>query len=529
MPKLFVFAIGGTGERVMRSLTMVLASGAPAFDNYDVYPIIIDYDQNNADKDRTVRLLQNYAGVHDAAFTRHSENTITKGQANQFFAAKLRNLNGLTNYTFPFSPAKPNEKFKEYIGLDNLVGDNLATKAFLETLYDNSNNPDTELNLDMTVGFKGNPNIGSVVFHSIGETPEFAAFKSLFQPGAGDKVVVIGSLFGGTGASGIPEIVKAIDAMKVNARIATILVLPYFSPMVVKGGAIQSSRFDSKTKAALSFYEDSKINGKIDKIYYVGDPYRTTIPYSDGGLKQKNNANMVELIAAMMIEHYVSGKDASGKYFKYSLDIDIALGSKKNQRLFVPDFDMNSIDFIFNHLATLSIGLKCIRDEIVGRSSEARNQGFWKILDLDHVVASSSYVITDSDSPLKKLCKQLDDYYNEYAEWMKELDFEGVGDSIPANSHRLAICDMKRPYSDIMQKGAVKKDDNQTILKKALAWISSKKSIDSDFVLTRMNNNFNSHLMDGKTDLKADHEPEWAFADSLHAASKDVFNELNNK
>ena len=72
MAKIFVFGIGGTGERVMRSLTMLMASGAQAFDGHEVYPIIIDYDQNNADKDRTVRLLQNYMEIHNAAFKRHS-------------------------------------------------------------------------------------------------------------------------------------------------------------------------------------------------------------------------------------------------------------------------------------------------------------------------------------------------------------------------------------------------------------------------------------------------------------------------
>ena len=47
MKKLFLFAIGGTGERVLRSTTMLLAAGVPAFNGYDIYPIIIDYDAAN--------------------------------------------------------------------------------------------------------------------------------------------------------------------------------------------------------------------------------------------------------------------------------------------------------------------------------------------------------------------------------------------------------------------------------------------------------------------------------------------------
>lgn len=45
MAKLFVFAIGGTGERVMRSLTMLMAAGLHTLTNYEVFPIIIDYDE----------------------------------------------------------------------------------------------------------------------------------------------------------------------------------------------------------------------------------------------------------------------------------------------------------------------------------------------------------------------------------------------------------------------------------------------------------------------------------------------------
>lgn len=240
MAKLFVFAIGGTGERVMRSLTMLMAAGLHTLTNYEVFPIIIDYDEKNADKNLTRDVLKNYAAAHDAAYTQHTAKSEEKSIGGLFFGSKLRNLHGLTDYVFPFKPATPNEQFREFIGFDKFKGvsDNdrgtLNTSDFLTSLYDKSNRPDTELNLDMTVGFKGNPNIGSVVFHTIGETTEFSAFNSLYNPDNGDKVVVIGSLFGGTGASGIPEIVKAIKEKRPNADIATILVLPYFSPMEEK-------------------------------------------------------------------------------------------------------------------------------------------------------------------------------------------------------------------------------------------------------------------------------------------------------
>ena len=536
MPKLFIFAIGGTGERVLRSFTMVLASGAPTFDNYEVFPIIIDYDTKNADKARTVELLQNYSAIHDAAFTRHSVSSDLKGQSGQFFAAKLRNLDGLSNYVFPFHPATENEKFREHIGYDQLAGATLGTGTLLKSLYDESKRADTELNLDMTVGFKGNPNIGSVVFHTINNTEEFRAFKSRFHPESGDKVVVIGSLFGGTGASGIPEIVKSIDALRNGAKIATILVLPYFAPMEKAGGAIQSSRFNSKTKAALSFYKDSGLMEKIDKVYYVGDPYPTIVPYSEGGKDQKNNANIVELIAAMMIEHYVAGRNANLKEFKFSPDANILVrqGQKSGQRLFINDFDAISIQFILNHLVELAIGMKCFHDEIY--SKKASSKDFYKYLKLDEAVAKEDD--GDQSNKLRNLCTALEQFYTKYQEWLKEIDFEGNGDAIPANSHRLGICDMTRNYSDIILKEAVRADDadNTSIFERAARLIrgnGNQDSLSDDFLLTRMNyhmrddSNGNGHYDTATNSLRTGHEAEWVFADILHLASVDGFKELN--
>ena len=62
--KLFIFAVGGTGARVLRSLTMLLASGVELPNCDRVVPIIIDPDAHNGDMNRTVALLQSYQQVH---------------------------------------------------------------------------------------------------------------------------------------------------------------------------------------------------------------------------------------------------------------------------------------------------------------------------------------------------------------------------------------------------------------------------------------------------------------------------------
>ena len=62
MSKLYIFGIGGTGSRVLRSLTMMTAAGVKIGAD-EIIPIIIDPDAANADLTRAVTLMNNYRNV----------------------------------------------------------------------------------------------------------------------------------------------------------------------------------------------------------------------------------------------------------------------------------------------------------------------------------------------------------------------------------------------------------------------------------------------------------------------------------
>ena len=53
MNRLFLFAIGGTGARVLRSLIMLLAANVKLPNGIKIIPIIIDLDKTNEDTQRT--------------------------------------------------------------------------------------------------------------------------------------------------------------------------------------------------------------------------------------------------------------------------------------------------------------------------------------------------------------------------------------------------------------------------------------------------------------------------------------------
>lgn len=68
MSKLYVFGIGGTGARVLKSLTMLLAVGVKLGAN-EVVPIIIDPDFSCADLTRTIDQMKRYKKIREAIST----------------------------------------------------------------------------------------------------------------------------------------------------------------------------------------------------------------------------------------------------------------------------------------------------------------------------------------------------------------------------------------------------------------------------------------------------------------------------
>ena len=316
--KLYLFAIGGTGARVVRSLTMMLASGIDGLDSsVEIVPVIIDYDLSNADKTRTLNLLQNYKQIHESLYP-------TKGVVynDHFFMTTLTSLKNVgvqdgndvkDDFQIYFGPTSQNTTFAKYLDLQGMQT-NPALKAtcdLLESLYDDSDqvDPNTELNLDLTVGFKGNPNIGNVVFHDLRSTPELQRFFSTFDP-LNDKVFIVSSIFGGTGSSGFPELVKAIRTtsksnIATQAKIGSCVVLPYFKlqkPM--EAAAIDDESFNAKAVSALSYYSNN-INKLVNSMYYVADDNTGLYNYSEGSVGQENRAHVAEFVAASSIIHFL--------------------------------------------------------------------------------------------------------------------------------------------------------------------------------------------------------------------------------
>lgn len=302
MSKLYVFGIGGTGSRVLKSLTMLLAAGVD-MKGYEVVPIIIDPDKAAANLTQTVDLLRTYNEIRSKI---NFDNTTN----NHFFSTKI-NLEINPKVIMPLENTG-NVRFSEYIGLNGMKSDTIGKSNFAlaSMLFSQEN-----LDADMAVGFKGNPNIGSVVLNQLyaqmeNEQSLFSHVVSTLKDG--DRIFVVSSIFGGTGASGFPLLIKNMrknnpklsncNVLR-NAPIGAISVLPYFGLQQNAESNIDSTSFISKAKAALEYYQDNL--KEVNALYYVADQIKSQYKNVEGGARQKNKAHIVELISALSIVDFV--------------------------------------------------------------------------------------------------------------------------------------------------------------------------------------------------------------------------------
>ena len=291
MSKIYVFGIGGTGARVIRSLTMLLASGVKLGENIDtVIPVIIDQDRSNGDLTRTIALLKTYKSLHDQLkFGRNSKS--------EFFKTNIDDLNTSFRMQVADVADKDFQSYIKYLNLDT------RNKALVSLLFSKKN-----LEAHMDVGFKGNPNMGSVVLNNFSTEADNDLGSILESFQSGDKIFIISSIFGGTGAAGFPLLLKTLRqaqssqlpsaALVANAPIGAITVLPYFGVQHDEDSEINMDSFMSKAKAALSYYRD---NLNTDVLYYISDKLSKNYDNHEGDSAQRNNAHFVEMVAALSI------------------------------------------------------------------------------------------------------------------------------------------------------------------------------------------------------------------------------------
>ena len=434
MPKLYVFGIGGTGSRVLRSLTMLLAAGVET-NGYEIVPIIIDPDVANADLTRNIEILRKYKAIHD-------ELEFTEGSKLSFFRTKLNP--GVDDYTLPLE--ETNDKtYGNFISIDSMDRED---RAMAEMLFSEDN-----LQASMEVGFKGNPNIGSVVLNQISQSEKFQNFASSF--GEDDRIFIISSIFGGTGASGFPLLLKTLrncsgidNCANLNkAVIGAISVLPYFLLNANDDSAIDSSTFMSKARAALKYYKENI--KEADALYYIGDTPKKTYTNSEGGSTQENDANLIEVLAATAIIDFCqnavdfeSGETHKTKYKEFGLkDTGLDGGNAVTLKNFIglSNNDNYQEELVYPMIEFALFAKSLVEDYKFVSSQSLKANGKLKSKEAFYN---------------EKFARNVRGFLSDYISWLDELK-ENLPSFVPFKVESGKLGDLKHLVTDVEAKGGL--------------------------------------------------------------------------
>jgi hypothetical protein len=297
-----VYAIGGTGAKCAEALVHLTIAGVI---ETDWSLRIIDQDRDNGNGNRLVRLVAVYNHVQrDLRLGVHAldnENPIMRARITQGdrIMAVLPDIEAVLREAFGVGEA----------GDPSSDGNALL----LNTLFTNN-----ERNERMVRGFAGRPGLGAAAFlcpQSEEKSELWACVRDdirLVRNGQIDRILFLGSMFGGTGAAGLPTLGRHFRAHIDNQHTAlgAVLCLRYFD--LDNAGRFKPADH-SRTRAAISYYAREMMpeggSALFDELYLVGLDPEITIPaeQNGGGKGQINPALLPELIAGLGAARFLRG------------------------------------------------------------------------------------------------------------------------------------------------------------------------------------------------------------------------------
>jgi hypothetical protein len=322
MSSFHVLGIGGSGTKGIEAFIHLMSAGiAPK----DVDLGFLDQDTTNGNLIQTQRVIRLYQNLHDKL----AADLAQTRPACPLFKAGINKRSGYSRPVPVWQPIASSYETMASLFQNSLL--RREARHMLNCLYD----PDNELTLDLVHGFRGRPAIGQAVLAAGAHNglPFWrdmeAKLRDAEQSAEDQKYFMIGSVFGGTGAAGIPSVARwlARDLARQQRRgetaIGATLMLPYFRyPDDVPGGEVSKGRLPpsatmlARTRFALEYYR-MHLEGvasrrdhhrKFDALYVIGWPEMINLHYeSSGGQEQRNPALMVELLAALAAAHFSSG------------------------------------------------------------------------------------------------------------------------------------------------------------------------------------------------------------------------------
>lgn len=300
---LYVIGIGGTGAKTIEAITQTAAVGL--FSPNPIKILFVDPDESNGNVERARISLNIYDNCYQ----------LFRGSQRQCKWLQTPIKTYSPDIWSPFSKTSTNKNLGSIFSYNNLKQNYQGLGHLFDVLYTQE---EREANLD--VGFRGRPAIGSAIMTGLDlENLDEEPWANLIQEikneaGAGKspKIFLCGSIFGGTGASGLPTLGRLLankldnDNLRAKVKIACLFVLPYFSftPSSNKEEVYASSdQFLLNTEAALRYYV-TQAEESFDSVYLLGNQNFSQYKFSIGKNTQRNAPHFLELYAALAARHF---------------------------------------------------------------------------------------------------------------------------------------------------------------------------------------------------------------------------------
>ena len=314
----YVIAVGGTGNKILESI--VYAACADAFCTADGQPLrqldmlSVDVDAACGNTTRAKRAAEYYEEVR--------RSFAMSPFAHRCFHTEVRVDRWSTDLS------------RRATSVEQMAQNNQKDRLLARTLFSQ-----TEMQLEYSEGFRGHPDLGVLFFSELlgslegaresGLPDELNAFIDRMDAdiarGETVKLVLCGSIFGGTGASGIPALSKYLQRRYADRReqfvMGAMLMMPYYKVPPADADAsreivVDSDFFLDKARTALQYYgmesmirdSDTDENGLFDAVYLLGLPpehFVSTRLYSTGSQSQENDAHMLEWLATRCIAQFM--------------------------------------------------------------------------------------------------------------------------------------------------------------------------------------------------------------------------------
>lgn len=317
----YYIGIGGTGARCAEAFIYLAAAGII---KGDMQLLIIDPDANNGNSSAVENLLTYYTTISREGQPRNPNSPRTFKILSSILPAKPRDpvlfQVGVNNDgAVPGLWNMPQTNERQFIDVVEYAACSQKLKSFVDLFYQTE-----DLDMRLGVGYQGRTNVGAVALkedleetrdRERGGLREFLVALTRDLQNGEARVFVTGSVFGGTGAAGIPTLPALLKGLgeqdlpanqRANLRWGCAMMGPYFifpRPSAAEaahlGLGTDSTLHPIATQAALMHYAHTP--PAYQHVYLIGAPFRgqTNDANHPGGSDQRNQPHYAELAAAL--------------------------------------------------------------------------------------------------------------------------------------------------------------------------------------------------------------------------------------